>query len=425
MLHKCRAISVPEWGEKTMRYGKLLFKILALALLTFSALNVFSQSSAGQAKSNPADPERQQAFELYQQHKMPEATELLEKVVAKYPEDIAAHEALGAALLSRSDTQTDPENGKADRLKARSELLRAKELGDNSDLCKVLLAGINEDGSVSKFAEDKEVEAAMERGESAFAKGEWDNAIKEYSHALELDPKMYLAAVNIGDTYYASKTWDKAGEWFDRAVKIDPDREVAYRYWADALMASGKIKEARAKFIEGVVAFPYATTSWSGLNRWLASTHLAYNKIPIQLPQGPTTNEKGDTVINIDPSSLNKKDGGEAWMMYSIERTLWKNEKFAKEFPEEKTYRHTLKEEVDALSIVVTVFNENQKSKKIKTPDPSLVMLAQLQSEGMLEPYVLLVKADKEIAQDYSAYRAAHRDKLIRFVDKYVVPPAP
>lgn len=190
-------------------------------------------------------------------------------------------------------------------------------------------------------------------------------------------------------------------------------------------MAGGKIKEARAKFIEGVVAFPYANTSWNGLNRWLAQTHLAYNKIPIQLPQGPTTNEKGETVINIDPSTLNKKDGGEAWMMYSMERSLWKNEKFAKEFPEEKTYRHTLKEEVDALSVVVTVFNENQKRKKIKNPDPSLVMLAQLQSEGMLEPYVLLVQADNEIAQDYSAYRTAHRDKLIGFVDKYVVPPAP
>lgn len=420
--------SVPEWGGKTMRYSRVLFKIAAPALLAFSALSAFPQSSAGaavQAQSNPADPERQQALELYRQHKMPEAAELLEKVVAKYPEDVVAHEALGTALLSRSDTQTDPEKRKADRLKARAELLRAKELGDNTDLRKVLLAGISEDGSVTKFSADKEVEAAMERGESAFAKGDWDNAIKEYLHALELDPKLYLAAVDLGDTYYASKTWDKAGEWFDRAVKIDPDQEIAYRYWADALMASGKIKEARAKFIEGVVAFPYANTSWNGLNRWLAQTHLAYNKIPIQLPQGPTTNEKGDTVISIDPSTLNKKDGGEAWMMYPMERSFWKNEKFAKEFPAEKTYRHTLKEEVDALSVVVTVFNENQKRKKIKNPDPSLVMLAQLQSEGMLEPYVLLVKADNEIAQDYSAYRAAHRDKLIGFVDKYVVPPAP
>jgi len=108
----------------------------------------------------------------------------------------------------------------------------------------------------------------------------------------------------------------------------------------------------------------------------------------------------------------------------SSERTLWKNEEFAKQFPGEKNYRHTLKEEVASLSLVVTSFTEQSK-KKLKNPDPSLVMLAQLKDEGMLEAYVLLVRADNDIARDYFPYRAAHRDKLIEFVDKYIVPPAP
>jgi hypothetical protein len=161
------------------------------------------------------------------------------------------------------------------------------------------------------------------------------------------------------------------------------------------------------------------------LNNWLSRNHLAYKKISIQVPQGPTTGAKGETVINIDPASLGKNDGGEAWMMYSMERALWKNEEFAKQFPGEKSYRHTLKEEVESLSVVVTVFAESQRKKKVKNPDPSLVMLAQLKEEGMLEPYILLVRPDNELARDYFPYQAAHRDKLIQFVDKYVVPPAP
>ncbi len=96
-----------------------------------------------------------------------------------------------------------------------------------------------------------------------------------------------------------------------------------------------------------------------------------------------------------------------------------------KEFPDEKTYRHSLKEEVDALSLVVTVFAENQKKKKLAAPDPSLATLAKFQAEGLLEPYVLLIRPDNGIARDYFSYQAAHRDKLIEFVDKYVVPPAP
>ena len=416
----------PGWS-----YRPIVFLALGLASLMVLAQPAATSSSQATAASpqagdsNPADPDRQEALRLYDEHKLPEAAALLEKIVVKYPRDMVAHEALGASLLSRAETQTDPERRKADRLHAKAELLRAKELGDNSDLCKVLLAGIREDGGEISYTQNTEAQAAMARGEAAFAKADWENAIKEYSRALELDPKLYIAAVTAGDTYFRLKQFDTAGEWFNKAIQIDPDQEIAYRYWADALMADGKMKAAREKFIQGAVAFPYAKTSWTGLNSWLSRNHLAYNKISIQLPQAPTTNDKGDSVITLDPGNLGKKDGGEAWMVYPMERVLWKNEKFAKEFPQEKTYRHSLNEEVSALSLVVTVFAENQQRKKIKNPDPSLVTLTQLQNEGLLEPYVLLVKADNGIAQDYLAYRNQHRDKLIQFVDKYVVPQAP
>ncbi|HEV3039493.1 MAG TPA: tetratricopeptide repeat protein [Candidatus Angelobacter sp.] len=388
-----------------------------------------AQSSSSASAQKPADfdgndPDRQQAMQLFDQHKMPEAVPLLEKVVAKYPKDVVTHERLGVALVSRADTQSDPEKAKEDRIHARSELLRARELGDNSDLCKTLLAMIREDGSGSSFSAKAEADAAMKRGEAAYAKGAWEEAIKEYSRALELDPKLYLAAVNIGDTYFAQKQMDKAGEWFAAAVRIDPDRETAYRYWGDALLGQGKMKEARSKFIEGVVANPYRPPSWNGLNNWLSRNHLKMKDIPIELPAGPTTNDKGETVIALDASILgNKNDSsGAAWLVYSGERSLWRTDKFTKEFPQETTYRHSLKEEVSALSLTVSVFHELQQKKKDKNPNPSLTLLSQFKAEGLLEPYVLLIKPDKGIAQDYEAYRTAHREKLVEFLDKYVVP---
>jgi tetratricopeptide (TPR) repeat protein len=401
---------------------------LAVAIPRSSAQSASNSVSAqAPADVNPNDPDRQQGIQLCREYKMPEAAALLEKVVARYPKDTDAHKYLGVALLSRADTQTEPEKRKADRLRARTELLRARELGDNSDLGKTLLASIPEDGSEDSFSDKAEVNAAMNLGEAAFAKGEWQDAIKEYSRALELDPKLYMAAVNIGDTYFHLKQTDKAGKWFSRAIQINPDQEIAYRYWGDALMTEGKMKEARGKFIEGLVAFPYRPTSWNGLNGWLSRNHLKYKEIPIQIPAGPTTNPKGETVININPSTLGDKDDsgrGAAWLVYPMERALWRNEKFAKEYPQEKSYRHSLKEETAALSVAASVFQETQK-KKSKNRDPGLLLLSQFKAEEMLEPFVLLMKPDKEIAQDYSAYRADHRQKLIEFVDRYVVPPAP
>src|SRR5260370_17529691 len=110
---------------------------LVVGTVIFTGLGPFT--SFAQSTSNPNDPQRQQAMQLYEQHKLPEAAALLEKVVARYPEDVVAHEALGSSLLSRPATWNDPERRKPDRIPHRAQLLRPKALGDTSALCKTFL----------------------------------------------------------------------------------------------------------------------------------------------------------------------------------------------------------------------------------------------------------------------------------------------
>jgi len=76
------------------------------------------------------------------------------------------------------------------------------------------------------------------------------------------------------------------------------------------------------------------------------------------------------------------------------------------------------------LASVALIYRETSKNKP-KSKDPSLELLAKFEEEEMLAPFVLLTHADEGIAEDYSAYREAHRDKLIAFLDRYLVPPAP
>ena len=403
-----------------MRVANLSLQFLLAAMLLPATLCAPQSSSS----SNPADdPERRQAMELFDQHKMKEAAALLEKLAQKYPNDVVIHERLGTALLSRAEMQTDPEKRKADRRQAHQELLKAKELGDNSDLLRALLDAGEDD---KKFSTSADVDAAMQKGEAEFSEGNYEAAIKQYTRALELDPKLYVAAVDMGDCYFRLKQWDEASKWFAQAIRIDPAPEVAYRYWGDSLMAEGKIKDARTKFIEGLIANPYKQTSWSGLNNWIKGNHLQYRQIFFKLPQAPATNGKGGQTITIDPATLEQKDsGGAAWMMYPMERALWQSKKFAEQFPQEKSYRHTVKEETSALSLVVSSFDEMKKNGSAKKPDPSLVLLSQINADGMLEPFVLLIHPDKDIANEYLPYLAANRDKLISFVDKYVLPQAP
>jgi len=112
-------------------------------------------------------------------------------------------------------------------------------------------------------------------------------------------------------------------------------------------------------------------------------------------------------------------------MMYGISRALWQTDKdgklsenFSKAYPNEKTYRHSLAEEMDALHSVLSVLKDGKKAKKAT---PALVSLKKLEDEGLLEVYVFFVRADAGIKQDYPSFRQNNRDKLKRYLTDYVM----
>jgi len=59
-----------------------------------------------------------------------------------------------------------------------------------------------------------------------------------------------------------------------------------------------------------------------------------------------------------------KDDGSFAWISYGATRSTWRKEKFAKVFPNERAYRHSLAEEADALRSVILLATADKKNKK-------------------------------------------------------------
>ncbi len=276
-----------------------------------------------------------------------------------------------------------------------------------------------------KYAENADVNAAMKAGEAAFAKKDFDEAIKNYSHALELDPKSYWAALFVGDSYFAANKFAQAGEWYDRAAQIDPDRETAYRYHADMLTKQGEFAAARTLSIEAIVAEPYNAIPWRGLVAWGNASHVKLQRVHIETGGSATPNGENKINITLDPNQ--PAEIGAVWFAYSGTRALWLGERFKKEFPQEAQYRHTLAEETDALTTAAKVAEETGG----KSPDGAIAkdaniqLLLRLYHAQMIEPYVLLNAADKEITLDYPAYRAKNRAKLAQYLNEFVVPVAP
>ncbi|HLM57285.1 MAG TPA: hypothetical protein VK422_14320 [Pyrinomonadaceae bacterium] len=183
--------------------------------------------------------------------------------------------------------------------------------------------------------------------------------------------------------------------------------------------------EARDKYVEAIIAVPYNGYVWNnGLVRWADARGVRLGHPKIDPPTSVTPMKDNKMTITIDPKALGDKSGGSgAWMWYGLARAAWTvkdYERLRKEYPAEKTYRHSLREEADALRRVVEAARNELKGGKVKKLDPMLGELVTLEEAGLLEAYVLFARADEGISHDYEEYRKTNRDKLRRYLTEYV-----
>jgi tetratricopeptide (TPR) repeat protein len=398
------------------------------ALLCFAALSALllsrpARTSAQEQSAYEADFKR--AFELVKANKMPEAAPILEKLREAKPDDAAVLELLAHAISVNTALEKDADKRKKELLRARSLAERAKELGRNTQLIQLLLELISPEGEMAGIAgsgKGTPAEEALIEGEAAFSKGDMERAIEHYERALKLDPKLYEAPLYIGDAYHTGGKNDKAYESYARAVAIDPDRETAYRYWGNVLMSENKLKEAKEKLIEAVIAAPYMRVTWQFLGNWADRRRVRLSHPRIDIPTS-SVQKKDDKNINIFVNPSEKKDGSDAWMIYSLGRAAWMTEKkFSEAFPNEKKYRHSLREESESLGLTVESVQNQLKEGKLKESslDVSIANLLKLHRDGLIEAYVLLAMPDAGIASDYAEYRKNNRDKLRRYLNEYV-----
>jgi len=398
-----------------MSHRKLLVTLLTLLFLSVVI------ASPTQAQTEGTAELKRQATPLLKENKYTEALPILEKIAAAEPNDGETQFFLAFALIGQATNTKDNAARKALRIRARQAFVKAKALNYDEPKIDAMILGLPEDGSDSPgFTSNAKANQLMEEGEALFSQGKPDEALKKYQEALELDPKLYHAAVFSGDIYMQKGDYAKAETWYQKAIAIDPDKETAYRYSATPLMKQRKIDEARDRYIEAFISEPYNRFARGGLIQWGQATQTSLAHPEITIPTNVTFDDKGDAKINLDASALlgGKDDGSFAWISYGATRSTWRKEKFAKTFPNEKTYRHSLEEEADALRSVVSVATAEKKDKKLS---PSLTRLKKLDEEGLLESYILLAQPDEGIAQDHPAYLKQNREKLRRYMLQYVV----
>lgn len=393
------------------------FRVLLFCLL----VTVYLPATHAQTDQS-LDELKQRADLLLKQVKYVDAVPLLEKIVAREPDNAEMHYKLASSLLGLAANTADEATRKAMRVRSRNEFIKAKQLGIGEPNVDAMIQGIPVDGSDSAaFSANPQANELMKEGEALFSQGKLEEALKAYQRSLALDPKLYHAALFCGDVFMERGDFDNAEIWYQKAIAIDPTIETAYRYSATPLMKQGKTDAARDRYIEAFITEPYGRFAVAGLVTWGRTTNTLLAHPKIDIPTDVTFDEKGNAKINLDASTLlggARSDGSTAWLAYGVARTSWRKEQFQKTFPNEKVYRHSLPEEVDALR---SVLNLALADKKITTLNPSLAKLKKLNDDGLLEAFILLAHVDEGISKDHPAYLKQNRDKLRRYVVEYVV----
>src|SRR5260370_38906811 len=127
----------------------------------------------------------------------------------------------------------------------------------------------------------------MNTAEAAFARRDFDEALKDYAKALELEPTNYIAILFTANTYDKKNDFAKAGEWYERAMRLDPNIETAYRYYADMLARQGDMAKSRSMLIHAAGAEPYSKIVGREIRAWATINKTAFNIVYVGIPPLP------------------------------------------------------------------------------------------------------------------------------------------
>lgn len=394
-----------------MKSVSATFRTFLCVVLLFTAYNtIIAQSDDEKAKEIIV-----QALTLYQQQRYSEAVPYMQMLAEAAPDAPEIRFAYAVCLLGKSKQVRNTDEAKQLSAKALEQFVKAKELGSKDPALDGFIALLTGKAAASPgssaYSANQEADKLMVEGENYFAQSKYDEAIKKFEKALALDPKIYQAAVSGGDSYVAKSDWDNAEKWYQKGIAIDPNRETAYRYSATPFMRQQKFDQARERYIEAYITEPYSNMSRRGISQWADVTGAKLGHPQLGIPE-ISFDANGKATANpavdvSDPSTL-------PWAAYVAMRESWRKEKFAKTFPKESEYRHSLQEETEALRSVIKATDPAKTS-------PQLKLLAKLDTEGILEAFILIARPDKGIAADHPEFLKNNRPKLRQYVSNYVI----
>lgn len=114
-------------------------------------------------------------------------------------------------------------------------------------------------------------DAHYNRGIAYDDKGEYDRAIKDYTKAIELNPGYADAYVNRGIAYGRKGEYDQAISDFNEAIEIDPNVATAYYNRGLAYNKKGQYEQSISDYTKAIEVEPGYSSAYNSL-AWILAT---------------------------------------------------------------------------------------------------------------------------------------------------------
>jgi tetratricopeptide (TPR) repeat protein len=106
--------------------------------------------------------------------------------------------------------------------------------------------------AMSPSTNSDEAAGHFQKGNSAYDKKDYDQALAEFSEAIRLDPKDPIAYRNRGLLWQNKKEYDKALDDYNHAIQLDSNHASAYRHRANIWKDKGNYDNAIADYSEAI-----------------------------------------------------------------------------------------------------------------------------------------------------------------------------
>lgn len=296
---------------------------------------------------------------------------------------------------------------------------------------------------------------ALRDAEALFHRGEYSKSIPLYQTAAASCPASAAIVVSHADAYYMLRDFEKAAEVFRQALEIDPWNRMAHRFLSDTELNLFNGEAALRHAALAVVADPTYEAAWAGVRQIGARFERDWLRVwgdkPIVKRDGEDAEATNITVTipglgdeetsDDDVTTLEVAAGDDdeidpdrvLWMTYAIMKAsiLGGIDTDAEATGEPSAPDADIASlgpyETEERAVLMTLDGlpepgEAPDEESGTPPGPFWAMMQRAADAGFLTEAIYLHLMDEDLVDEYRAYRDAHADRLVEYIETMIVP---